>query len=206
MRRLMIIAALFAASCAPAIQIDRDAAERLLADMSRGGGDETLCTAEGRRMLRAAVQTISREKARDGEVWPDIRGVLAGSEAPGLQQATVAAALLTGVVRPSDLSSEARDLWAVMTFAVTIQPDAHAVREGLYVACPDVMALHRTLAHAEAEFARNQRSLARAERRDNYKRAAEIRADIADDAEETREDVRTIMRRIRQKIAERNGV
>lgn len=205
MRRLIIIAALFSASCAPSIQMDRAQAERLLSDLSRSGADETLCTAEGRRTLRAAVQTMSREKAREGEVWPDIRGVLAGSEAIDLQQTTVAAALMTGVVRPSDLSGDARALWRVMTFAVTIQPDAHTVRKGLYVACSDVMALHRTLVHAEAEYARNRRALARAERRENYKRAVEINEDIADDAEEMREDVRNIMRRIRQKIAEHNG-
>lgn len=168
----MVVMAL--TGCAPAPTITPAEARALISDLGRGDGDADLCTPEGRLRFRAAVRVHSAEMGRRGEAWPDIPDLMSGDHEPDMAELTVMGAVLSGWVKPSDLTGRAREMGGLLSLSMALHPDLGKTRRGLDVACRDVMELQRLMAVQQVEAKAFERRVEAAHQDGDRERVREL--------------------------------
>lgn len=197
---LVALAVLALGACARTPSMSLAEAEARLNQLRTEGAEVQICTVGGAQELRDAVAVYSRAEAKEGRAWPDAAAILDGERGPDLVETAVMAAVLAGVVRPSDLAGEARPYARILTLAALTQPHGRAFRDGVAAACEDVVSLHRFIVVKRQQIARRERAIQRAMERDDRSRTRQLRERLADDHREFAVESDRIVRRIQAKI------
>lgn len=119
-------------------------ASEVLNLFASGRGPASICSADGRALLRTAVRAYSREMQLAGVVWPTIPGVSSGAEQPTHVDASVMIAFAAGFVKTSDFRGAPRRFMSRL--ALTQWPEIRSMRIAARDACEDVVALQQAAA------------------------------------------------------------
>lgn len=144
---LAFVAALCA--CAPApVKMPAAQASEMLNLFAAGRGPASICSADGRALLRGAVRAYGEEMRVSGVSWPVLPGA-EGDENMTEVEVSVLIAFAAGFVRTSDFQPDLRRFLSAFTFAEL--PDVISLRRAAKVACEDVVALQQAAARVLIE-------------------------------------------------------
>lgn len=129
-------------ACAPApVEMPAAQAAEVLNLFAAGAGPATICSSDGRALLRGAVQAYSREMAQAGVAWPTIPQASEEAENVTSVDISVMIAFAAGFVKPSDFQGPARGMLTHLT--INQWPEIQSLHRAAEVACADVQALQQ---------------------------------------------------------------
>jgi hypothetical protein len=150
---LIMALAAAAGACAPApVEMPAAQASEVLNLFAAGRGPASVCSADGRALLRSAVRAYAREMSQAGVAWPVVPGVSGEAGNVTTVDGSVAIAFAAGFVKAGDLPVPARHIMTQLTFDEW--PEITRMRAAARVACQDVVALQQAAAHYLVERAR----------------------------------------------------
>lgn len=149
-------------ACAPApVEMSAARAAEVLNLFAAGRGPASICSDDGRAVLRGAVRSYAREMSQSGVSWPSPPGDAENTGGLSHVDVSVMIAYAAGFVRPSDFEGSTARVLRQQAFGEL--PAILSLRRAARVACEDVQSLQQAAARFVLEEAR-MAEMARASR------------------------------------------
>lgn len=200
-RRFGLTLAAALSACAPApVQMPAAQASEVLNLFASGRGPASICSDDGRALLRGAVRAYAREMDRSGVAWPAVPGVSGEAENVTHVDLSVMVAYAAGFVKTSDFQQPVRGFLTGLTFAEL--PDILSLRRAARFACEDVEALQRASARFVMEQTRMGDMVRSAERHSTGRETADRLRRQSDRVNRAREEMQEMAAIVQTRMAE----